>query len=111
MGRTAGSNVRTSRALERLAELERQVTGGTRDSDVVRSGLGQVRRAAARYRTLLRKLQRQISDHECFGEAGANVDGWIDWMARGPAPGVSSAHPSPVDDVGSTDPTTTDGEA
>lgn len=96
MGRTAGSNVRTARALERLAAMERQVTGDTRDSDVVHSGLGQIRRAARRYRMALRRLHRQVSEHECYGQAGANVDGWIDWMARGPAPGVrTSADPGP----------------
>lgn len=87
MGRTAGSNVRTARALERLAQLERQVTGDTRDADAVQSGLGQIRRAARRYRMALRKLHRQVTEHECFGQAGANPDGWLDWMAGGPVPG------------------------
>ncbi|WP_395729637.1 hypothetical protein [Nakamurella sp.] len=34
----------------------------------------------------LRKLHRQVGEHECYGQAGANVDGWIDWMAGGLAP-------------------------
>ena len=85
MGATAGSSVRTARALERLAALERRATCDTRDADAVRAGLGQIRRAARRYRTQLRKLQEQHA--ECYGEAGANVDEWIDWMARGPATG------------------------
>ena len=89
-----GNSVRAARALERLAQLERAATGHTRDADVVRNGFGQIRRAARRYRLALRQLHA-----DCYGEAGANVDGWLAWMAREPAPkGVDQADTHEVHD-------------